>query len=444
MATQTEAQVQSEIASAIAIFQELSKAAKTNSSGTLSNYIAREETLLDVPEGDYSPPSRQALRASVRANLNAAIVSSTVRSVLDPLFQNYASLSSEIAPTSPDAIPAWLYRKFIEDTLRVQSRGITFASPAAASNLGSGVIRRLTKDAYGFDIEAVHIEAKRAYCIRDSVQGGAPIHEEVFRFLGQKVNIDQLSIVGSGAQVDIPAVSARGSKLRNPSFDTLDGSSITALTSIPDWTVGAEGISNYNLDRTNYYRGFSGAVDPASLKFLGNGSVEQTFDVPAAVFDGSRPAYLQVAFNRSIGSCNGLLWIQVGNASTSVVLSSQSGWTILFIPLTAALWPQNFAAVAGGNESVKVKIQLVGRTTGTLLVDDVILAEMVPFDGTYHLPIGGATPFVAGPEGARDGFTWTDTLAGADAILQQWFWRYRGIYLPHASGGSVTWAEPSV
>lgn len=440
--TQTEAQIQTEISRRVAVFEETRKFAASNSSGSLSNYIARETTAFqDATPGDYSRISDAALRARIRAVINAALSAGAGAAVLVPLLQNYAKVVGSINGATVNAIWPWLYQRFIDNSLSVNSRDLTFVSPAAGSNIGNGVINRLSVDPYAFDIEAVHVEAKKATCERDSNLGTSR-HEEEFLFQGATPNIDRLSISGSGGRAQFAAKSARQSLPSNPSFDSLDGSAITSLTSIPGWTVGAELIANYNLDRTNFYRDFEGARDTASLKFLDNGSVTQKFTVNGIKLK-NKPYYVQIAYNRAVGSCDGLLWLSVGNASVSVVLSAQSGWNILRLPLNRNLWPQNFAAVAG-NDITNIKVQLSGRTTGTLLVDDLIFTEMDSFDGHWYAVVGGSTPFVAGPQGAHDKFTWTDSFVGSDSILQQHFWRIFGRYLPYNKSGAETWADPSV
>lgn len=438
MASQTEAQVKTEISDRCAVLQELSKFCGINASGNISNYVAREETAQDDPAGDYTVQSNQAMKSGIRGPLAGAVGSPTALSVLGPLFLNYALVDATVPETDPSAAFLRIRRRYVLNNFSVKSRNITYGSFSAASNIGSGVINRLTVDEDGFDLENCHVEAKAAECIADSAQGGTAPHEEKFQFRGATKKIDQLQITGSGWLSEVSAVSARNNPFNNnPSWDSLDGSSITSLTSLPGWTVGAEGISNYNLDRTNYYRDFQGAVDPAALKFLNNGSVEQLFSASNVSVVQNQPYYTQIAFNREVGACNGTLWLSVGSASVSVNLTSQTGWNILRLPLTRNCWPKNFA----NSTAPKVKIVLTGRTTGTLLIDDFIFAPMAFVDGTYALPVGGATKFVAN---SHDRFTVTDTFVGSDSVNQQWFWRAFGLVLPGNKVGGETWTDASV
>ncbi len=435
MATQTEGQVQSEISGRIAILQELAKHAGVNSSGSLSNYIARESTALAAVQGDYSRQSLLEL-AGFRALLASAIDNSLGRRQIDPLLRNYAKVLGNIPEQDGPGILRRLYLNFISGSKLVKSRNLSFGSVSAGSNLGSGTIRRLTVDAYGYDIESCHMEAKRAECISDE-NTGADLHEENFLIRGATPQPDQLLVSGSGLLAELSALSSRKSFITNPSFSLFTGS-ITSLTELSGWTVGSA-LSNLNLDEVNYYRGAGGTSDPTprALKFLANESVSQNFEINNTKLDPDVPVYMQVAYNRSVGSADGRLTLQVGNVTVDVVLSSQSGWNLLVMTLDKKLYPRYFASL---NEPV-VKLTWSGRTTGTLLVDDLVLAPMTMLDGTWYAVVGGATPFIGNN---RDSFTWTDALAGTDSIIQQWFWKLYGGYLPHSKVGAETWADPSV
>lgn len=438
MASQTEAQVQSEISTRIAILQELAKHAGVNASGNISNYIAREVTALAVIQGDYSRQSNVEL-AGFRSFLASAIESGFARRIFDPLLRNYAKVDGTIVETDGPSILRRLYLRFIATNLKVKSRGISYGSPSAGSNLGSGALKRLTVDAYGYNIESCHMEAKRAECVRDE-NTGAEVQEETFVVRGADAEPDMLKITGSSTAGDLKALSARQSLVTNPSFSLYTGG-LTSLTELTGWTPGsgATTFTNLNLDQTNYYRGAGGLSDPTptALKFLGNENVSQNFDINNIKVDLDVPLYIQIAYNRSVGAADGRLTLQVGNASIDVVLAAQTGWNLLIMTLDKRLFPRNFANL---NDPV-VKITWSGRTTGTLLVDDLIMCPMTQIDGIWHAVIGGATPFIGNN---RDVFTWTDALAGADSILQQWFWKLYGGYLPHSSVGAETWADPSV
>ena len=363
--------------------------------------------------------------------------------ILDPLWLNYGRVDGAIPETGDvAAVRRRIYRRFIDNTLRVKARNITYGTPAAGSNLGNGAINRLNVDAYGFNIEATHMEARRADCVRDSATG-AELHEEVFLFRGATPRPDALQIVGSGLTQEIACLSSRNSIITNPSF-SLFGGTITVLTEISGWTPGA--IADFNLDQTNFYRSSGGTGDPtpAAAKFLTNGTLIQPFSTNNARLSEFVPMYAQIAYNRQVGACDGTLTFSIGNSQVIVALAAQTGWNILRLPLTKMAWPRNMVGLSAsdiGTDVPQAKIQLSGRTTGTLLVDDLIFAPMSRFDNLWYAPVGGSVNFVGAN---RDSFTWTDALVGADSIIQQWLWRLYGFWLPHVNDASETWTDPSV
>jgi hypothetical protein len=463
MATQTESQVQLEIGLYIAGFQEVAKAGNINSTpgSNLSNYLARQNSWVQyVFQGDYSVAAQQAA-SNVRGLLNSAVGSGMARSVLAPLLRNYANVSQQfssandgpIRTTNPVGILSALYLHFIKQGFNVKSRNITFGTPAAGSNIGSGSVSRLTVDAYGFPIEACHVEAKQARCVANA-QTGTPAGEEVFTFQGNTRLLDQINLPastsaghtnqtgGSGGGRNFAALSGRNSMLANPSFENFAGTSITSLTSITSWTVGAEGIANYNLDQTNYYRTYLGLQNPASVIFLSAGVLSQASNINNIQFSGNNPYYFQVAYNAQIGAATGTLTLTLGQTSVSVNVSGKIGWQTLKIPLTKMCWSRNFAPATQSATSatlLNMSIQWTGGT-GQLRVDEAILAPMFQFDGHWYAILGGQTLFAADN---HDTFTWSDTLAGSDSIIQQWLWRSFGMYLP-STLGSPTWADPGV
>jgi len=470
--SQTETQVQTEIKDCIAIFHELAKAANINTgtlqSQTISNYAARESTFLaDVP-GNYSVQARAAM-SGLRSGIAGLIGGGTARAILSPLLRNYAENTTGFAgstdgppvETDPIALLSRIYKHFIANSLTVQSRNITFATPSAGSNIGTGAINRLTVDAYGYNIEACHVEAKRAECV-SSADTGTPPGEEVFNFRGAVRAIDQIPLLttsnatgGSGGSFQIPAVSGRNSLLANPSFEQNTGPAavagvITFISgnSITGWTVGSN-ITNFLLDGNtgNYYRTYQGITTPYSVVFKASDSLTQTTDINNIQFNVNTPYYFQIAYNRQIGSASGTLQIQLGNSSTSVAVSAQTGWNILRLTLDRRCWPHNFAASTQSATSASLMpIKIVWTGSGQLYVDEALLVPMTRFDGHWYAIVGGATMFVADN---HDSFTWTDTFAAGTnnswdvGIIQTWLWRAFGCYLPSTTG-APTWADPAV
>lgn len=430
MASPTQTEIQTQWSKTVKPLEEFRKFSGTHVAAGSSinvgdNYLNMEDSLVQNLKTNF--PGEWANGIQQFRNCMVACINQAT-AMLAPALREYAIFIA-CAETDIPTMMKRLFSYFADNGIRVTSRLFAYGTPTFSGAIGTGVINRLNIDERGNAIENQTADAKVAECIQDE-HSGARKHEEMFLFTGGAPPRDNLKIAGSGKTQGIKALSANDSFqfLDNPSFSQLAGSSITALTSVPGWTVTTS-ISSFNLDQTNYYRDYSGDTTPAALKFLGNDAVTQDFNVKKATFNPNLPVYLQIAWNRSVGACDGTLTLQFGNQSTNVVLAAQSGWQILRMPIGTNQWMRNWNQV-----NPTVKVTLSGRTTGTLLVDDVVIGHYTPFDGSYYAVVGGATQFLR-----RDKATWADTEVGS--VLQHWMWRAFASYLPHAEpAGTVACA----
>jgi hypothetical protein len=329
---------------------------------------------------------------------------------------------------------AHLYDDYITRSQTVNSRDITHGTPAAGSNVGSGTINRLTVNEDNYECENIHTETKSAECVRDE-HIGAEEHREVFRVRGENLQPDQIVIDGSGIDQELTCIASDDSLISNPSFSQRSGTDAVP-TDITDWTLQDGSFTNVALDSTYYYRKASESDSaPKSLKLSANKFIYQNFSVNNVNLDRYTPYYAQLAYNRSQYSGNGTLRLLVGSQSASVSLVAQSGWNILRIAVGYLNWPKRFAQL----DTPYVAVHLSGLTSGSVLVDDIVFAPYQNLDGTYYAPVGGATPFLRG-----DTFSWTDALAGSDAIVQYYLWLAYGVQLPASNVGAETWADPTV
>jgi len=419
--TPSEAELQTQLNAVIKIFNEIHKFGYSNS----PNLITLQDTLEQALEGDHTPAVASSV-AGVRSAIASGITPARVRAALDPLLLTYCKVFDLKASSGTEAIIR-LYKYFIDNSKDVNGREFTFGTPTAyGSNVGSGTIRRLTVDADNMPIEVGLPEAMRADCVAD--QGSVDIHREQFEFRTADASIDGLEKLGTGLSRTIAGVAGEDSLVRNASF-----SYGTSATSLDDWDFDAGAVATTTKDTTNYYRS-AGPSDttPAAIN-LGAQSVTlaQHINENRIKLYPDRPYYLQLAWNRSVGSAEGTLAIYLGAATTNVAVAAQSGWQVLYLPATAAnCWWKGYK-----ENDLDVKIAWT-RTAGNLLIDEVILCEWTPFRGQYYVVAGGATPFLL-----RDYFTWTDTAT--EAINQYWIQYAYGLYLPTVSDGSETWADPT-
>ncbi len=205
------------------------------------------------------------------------------------------------------------------------------------------------------------------------------------------------------------------------------------MTALTDWTPNSA-IGNFDVNQTTTYRTYQGEGTATSLVINANDGVTQDLSTRRAQFDPTEPVYVQVAVNRNSTGCDGTFTINFGAVSTAVTLTTlgASGWNIIRIGLSSDNYFKNFNA-----DPLDIELVVSGGATFGLLVDDVIVAPMTDFDNLWYNFVGGATP------AARDDvYTWSDTEVGGTK-LQEEFWRAFGLYLPHTTGGGVTWAEPT-
>tara|TARA_Y100000310_G_scaffold334113_1_gene413077 strand:- start:3448 stop:4719 length:1272 start_codon:yes stop_codon:yes gene_type:complete len=423
MSSPSRSEVETQISNIVAILDHFRKYAGVNS----DNFIDDEDTLVQSLETDYAAETMNAV-SGFRSSLVGAINSGA--SMMSPLFLQMGQVI-DAPETAIQTILTRLYEYMNDNSLAVTSRGFTYGavSDPGTSNVGSGTVKRLTSDENAYAIENCTPEAKIAECVSDA-HSGATKNEEVFQFRGSDAEKDSLKITGSGLTSQLRAVSARNSLTGNSSFSFYTGTT-AAPTDINDWTVNGD-IANFQIDTTNYYRDDpSDGGAPASLVFETNDYISQDFSVRNISINPNVPYYCSIAYNRQVGSGDGDLTLTCGDQTATVALSAQTGWNILEITMGQKSWLKTF-----NTSTPVVKVELASNTTGTVLVDDLIFTPFQLFDGLWYLPLGGATPFLR-----LDDFTWTDSAT--ESVLQFWFWKSLGRYLPHATGGSVTWADPS-
>lgn len=387
-------------------------------------YLTREQTVLQELKSQFADGFAGALGAA-RADLNSFIM--RLPAVLEPLMRDYGQIMN-VPETNGRLIFLRLYQYYIDNTLRVQTRFINYGSVNTVSANGNGVLNRLVVDENGFPLEATTPDTKTFRCLFDEHSGGTK-HEEFFEVRGQSAERDLLKITGSNVFTSVRGVSGRDSQqiLSNPSFDNYGGTAASP-SPITDWSVTSS-LANFEIDTTNYYRDFEGATTPGALKIKANDTISQDVTIRRAAFIPGVPYYMQIAWNRQVYAGDGTITFTVGNVSVNVAASAQTGWQILRIPLDKSCWFKNF-----NMNTLKVSIQLSARTTGSILVDDVIIAPFQFVDGLWVSPVGGSTKWLR-----YDQYTYADALYGNDGIIQQWVsWRTYGLSLPSAIAATTS------
>jgi hypothetical protein len=421
VASPSEAEVQSQLKNVVELLHETWKFGSINA----ENWVSKEDTAVQSLESDFAAEISAGI-ANARRQLAGTISRSQAVQVIRPLLKTYIKHVVGKAVPSGD-------QEMID--IPVKSRGFVYNSPSAGTNTGNSTILRVTKDEDNFDLEAATAEAKEARCTRDRNTGTA-LDQEIFRFRGAPEGRDALQFSGSGGTKDIPVLNWQSSLLQNTSFENFSGT-IAAPTDITSWTASVTvNATNYSLSEANVYRQQQGIATPRSLNFKTTSNITQKLSTFNRKLNPLVPYFLQVAWNREVGSAGGTLAIHLGSQSNSVVAAAQTGWQILRCPTTFGQnnWYKNF-----DEQDLDIKIDWT-RTSGELLVDDVLLVPFTLFDGTWYAITANASGATAhAPFFKDDIFTWSDTIA-TDSILQYWFYRAFGRYLPHS--GSPTIADP--
>lgn len=326
----------------------------------------------------------------------------------------------------------------------VESRELTYGSvTAGATNVGTGLLRILSQDHYGYPLESCHIESKVAVCIRDGAQ--VQTHSEVFQISGENAQPDGLRRIGSGAAAQtltgLTTINAE-SFLANPSLSSIGGTAptagspvaVAAVNTITGWTLAT--ISGATLDADVTYRNLPGETRRFSLRFAANNKLSQIVGASRrAQFLAFIAYWRQVAVYRE-GNCDGTLTLKWGRVTVTVAMTSLSNgaWNLVTAALDRDLYGVNFTET-----NMEVSLELSGRTTGSIYIQDWTCGAMIPIDGRPAALIGGATPFRL-----RDRFTAGVTQSDATkGRINEMLWRAGLPSLPAVTSGA-TLADPAL
>jgi hypothetical protein len=430
MSLPSESDLRTVIGKVIKIFDEIEDFGISNT----PNFVTMQLDVLDETPNDSTPGTQTAL-AQLRGALVGTVSPSSVNACLNALWVTYGRVK-----LYPDlnvaAVLTRLYETFATTgtPVTVQSRNFTFGS-FALTGTGTGTATRLTKDAYNYNIEAQFVaQAMTIVCTNDANSGGT-LNAETFEYRGSAAGIDRFDITGSG--ITIPGITALSAESQTQFVTNGGFEGGTTTSDLPGWTIGTP--ASAALVTSDVYKSkLSTGQTSQSLRFTANNTATQTWNSRGGIqWNPAVPMFVQIAFKRE-SSCDGNLTIAVGGKSATVALSAQSGWTTLKFPLDYDSWLRRWDTnpMTGG-----IVVTLDSRTTGTLLIDDLIIAPYTNIEGTWVAIASGATPFLRG-----DSFAATDT-GGTSGIIQTWLARSTnagqgGFYFPSTTGSPV-WADPT-
>jgi len=416
----SKAELWDQLLKAIKIIDETYKYTSVNA----TNYLGMQETLVTAFKGDHVSQTPQIL-ASMRSQLSAIITQGS--SLLRPVILELAKIGYNSTATSVSTALDDIRQGMVDAGETVKERDFTFgAISAAGGNNGDGTVYRITKDKDGHDLENAFFEAgiTKIEITSDFASGKTKGNEEALIFGSGEVKFDELNVGDTPSEsLTVSAVTAADGLITNGDFETTSGA--TATTLFTGWTLGD--VADFAEETVDMYRG------ARCLDFVDNGIMTQYID--GVTIDTSRPVFAIVRFERE-ASCDGTLTLRVGTQTEAVVLSAQSGWTDLAAGTGTSTegWYDNFKEDFTGSQGIRITLELSGRTTGNLLIDEFIVAQPVLYDGKYYLLVAGENEYLQG-----DSFTFTDSVLNTGRT-QAWIARLYGKYLPHTSG-APTYAD---
>jgi len=413
-----------QLANAVKIIDELWKFGAVNSPNLV--------TLIDTLSQSYLGNHVGSTTAAVKTLRTAISTQSVNTAVLQPIILELAKRGYNSRATAVSDALDDIARGMDALTETVAERNITYGSvTAGGSNVGDGTVLRLTTDEYGNKIEdgAWDGGITKVEITQDKNTGVSGGSEKGLIYGSGVTPYDNLEMgdAPNGSLV-VTAMNAANSILTNSDFETSSGTGATLA--FTGWTLSDP--EDFSEETTVTYNDSDQAIE-----FEDNANILQYIPDASGSLDSSKPAFLIVPFYR-VSSCDGTLTIRLGSQTESVALSAQSGWNLLVLGVADEKgWYNNFKEDSS-DLGVRVQISLASRTTGSLVIDNVILAQPSAFNSKYYMLIAGDSDFING-----DYFTFTDSVngtSGGDGRIQFTLSRLFGKYLPHTSG-SETYAD---
>ena len=426
----SKAELWSQLSKAIKILDETFKYAGQNA----TNFLGLLDSLQQAYEGDHIGTTN-AQFTSLRSQLNAICGTSAP---LDALVIELARIGYNSLSTSASLALDDIAKGMNAASETITNRAWTYGSVAVgASNVGTGVVYRLTTDKYSKTIEqgAFPGGIVKIEIINDKNTGRSSGTEQAKIFGSGVIPTDYLYLgTAPAGESTLTAYRAEDGILSNANFSDYTDDAVNVT--FTNWTLDNTTKTTYaDVDTTTYYRKQSDGSAGVTMKFGDNNAATQYITNASSSIDPTLPCFLIVRYRR-YSSCDGTLTIRLGSKTETVTLSSVSDATWYDLVLGVADsdgWYDNFKEDSSGL-GARIKISLTSRTTGTLGIGEVILAQPSAYDGKYYLLTAGATDFLVG-----DLWTFTDSVANTGRI-QTTIARLYSKHLPHTSG-TPTYAD---
>lgn len=415
----------------------------TNAIAVLDNHLEQQTIPADILvyensiDSDFS--SAQGTGAARFRSQAAAGVGSPL-DVLSPIVVAYNHHIVKKPERQVGAAFNRIYTFYQDNNKRLQSRGFIFGVPPVITGTGTGLVERLVVDENGHSLENQFPDTKSFRCTGDE-QSNANRHEELFEFVAGPRSLDVLDVDGSGTIREITALSSNQTLLSNPTFSQFTwatpptvGSPETGVAgdALTDWTLADVTLAQLDIDLV--VKDAVGDSVPTSVRFLGNNTLTQLFSAAPLDLNPNAPHRPGVWVFRE-SNADGTITLTNGSVTQAFTVTSLSNaaWNWVTFDLDKDLWLANFNI-----NDPTFKIAWAGRTTGTIVLDEVGYWEMIPLDGAWYVISGGVTKFLLDDESA-----FADTVP-VESKFQKWNWRGFGRYLPAALTAPTTAATAAL
>lgn len=349
----------------------------------------------------------------------------------------------------------------VTNSKEIEKRGFTKDTATAITGAGAGLITISSTDVNGDIIDVGHVEDLTFKCVRD-VSGGATVGREQFQIQGTDSAAYRWLENGSnlGRSYDYPygqvsadfgpaqaraitgaiitansGSSASGNLVRNGDFETvISGSGTTKLS---QWTIstGDAGVANETTD-----------------PILGDTSLAITTDFVMDHNFGTgrlRPNtfyFISVKLDR-LASATGTLTVKVmdvDEGTTHATLTQDISTLTNDTPVP--IQPVIFF-VPESAEDLKVQVELASLATGTLTIDDVVVAPATLVDGYLVAIMDGTTQNTSKQAQGRfkrgDSFVIQTTSAEGGTIQKFYLNMASSRYIRSATSATAGWEDPA-
>lgn len=421
--TPTKAEIWQQLSDNVTIPDELFKYATENT----PNYLDLEDTIITGLKGVHSNLVLQGL-SNFRNGLNGLYsqYQATLSAILLELARvGYDSVEDDLQAAIDD-----IYDGMILAGETIESRAFTFGLlVTAGGNTGDGTVYRLTKDRNNFNLESgapvggdILIEA------RSDKNNGELSGNELFRISGKGlIPVDNLDLGTAPAPVqEIRALRSVDGLLVNGSFDELND---TLVANETGWDLSDP--AKFTKEIVDFFRLTPGLTTGVAIKFNDNANITQFIATESISLDPGLPTFLIVRFLRK-NTADGTLTIRLGSQTEIVSIASVSNdvWTDITLGTGTSTkgWYDNFKE-DNNDGGVRIQIDLSARTTGEVVIDEIIMIQPEFYDGRFYSISAGENDFLR-----LDNFSFVDTVlnTGRNQLV---FTRLLGRYLPHQIGG---------